>query len=86
MTDEEKIVIAARLAALEHAFIGLLIDLAMRQDRPWETVEATIEAIQARAILDAPQDATEEQSRVFYEQVVGLLDRVAEAVKEQLGH
>ncbi len=45
MTDEEKIIIAARITALEHAFVGLLTDLAMRQEHPWETVNATIEAI-----------------------------------------
>ncbi len=86
MTDEEKILIAARLAALEHAFVGLLTDQAMRQKDPWETVNATIEAIQARAILDEPQDATEEQSQLFYDQVVALLDRVAAAVRTNLGH
>ena len=86
MTDEEKILIAARIVALEHAFVVLLTDLAKRQERPWETVDATIKAIQASAILDTPRDASEEHSQIFYDQVVSLFERVAASVKKNLGH
>ena len=86
MTDDVQAVILARLYALEHAFIGLLIDLAVRQDKPYETVQATIAAIQARALEEARDDRDRVGFRLLEEQVIALLDRVAVAVKKQLGN